>query len=202
MHSLALELGVEILSPFSSSILEDMGCIPPARALLASIDSRGVRFPYFRAIQNEDVLRDISLSPTSQAAREALTQGSTLTFQFVDAHFLEFARLIRHFKQRLRRRCQVSAYVSPSGSRAFPAHIDHYDAIILQIEGSKTWRFWEGLPESLDPAQAGRFLAPTRELHLKAGEALLVPARTVHHVLAETEDSYHLTVGVHEEECA
>ncbi|WP_195905347.1 JmjC domain-containing protein [Parafrankia elaeagni] len=107
-------------------------------------------------------------------------------------------------------RVGINAYVSPRDSRGFGVHYDSHDALIIQIDGVKTWTIlgprvsnvqnrqpWQQL-DSLDRQRIiNGATSSTREQTLAAGDVLYLPRGTLHAAQTTQTPSIHLTVAIH-----
>lgn len=96
----------------------------------------------------------------------------------------------------------VNAYITPPAATGFLPHYDHHDVLVLQIQGSKTWYFYGDDPvpphlmaqmHDVDPAA----LPEPTTVHLAAGDTLYLPRGRVHSAETTSQESVHLTVGIH-----
>jgi hypothetical protein len=97
----------------------------------------------------------------------------------------------------------VNLYMTPRGARAFGAHFDPHDVLILQVEGTKHWRIWESCIElplaeqkvDISEAQAGEL---RHELDLMPGDLLYIPRGVAHEARTTPgASSVHLTVALY-----
>ena len=65
----------------------------------------------------------------------------------------------------------------------------------MQLEGEKLWQFWEQAGDVLESDGIEKFLPPSREVILKAGQCMTVPRGVVHRVSSLAQSSYHVTIG-------
>lgn len=102
-------------------------------------------------------------------------------------------------------RTGANAYYTPARSRAFSAHWDTHDVLVLQLHGTKRWHVWEPLlehplprrPHMESKAYDGYLEDLERsELELGLGDVLYLPAGTPHAAWTEGEDSLHLTISI------
>lgn len=128
--------------------------------------------------------------------------GATVIVSQAHRHIDSLARLRRELLGSLQLNCQTNVYLSPDGKQGFNPHYDAHDVLILQIAGSKRFRFYEGgvaLPMSyqrFDSAshKAGALL---QEIVLQAGDTLYIPRGHMHDAVAMPgSPSLHVTVGV------
>ncbi|TBZ20993.1 JmjC domain-containing protein [Rhizobium leguminosarum] len=99
----------------------------------------------------------------------------------------------------------VHAYVSPASAQAFSAHFDPHNALILQLDGEKSWEVARNhyikYPLQEDAQSQS---VPSDELTgcdvitMQRGDVLFIPAGRVHRVRTSSEVSFHITVGVRE----
>ncbi len=98
----------------------------------------------------------------------------------------------------------VNAYLTPRNSKAFPLHFDTHSVLILQIEGTKSWRIYSPRfpfptkahkpPHSLLRDLPG---APAATFTLEAGDVLYVPRGFGHEASTDDVPSLHLTTALH-----
>ena len=135
--------------------------------------------------------------------RNHFADGYTLVLNGLDRHVPAIATLAHAIEVELNFETQVNAYITPPKSQGFLAHYDDHDVLILQIEGSKTWRLYgpeADVPPRLLPLRdrfsADRLPEPS-DLILEAGDVLYLPRGRVHAAEAQEEPSIHLTFGIH-----
>ena len=128
--------------------------------------------------------------------------GATVIVSQAHRFIESLAHLRRDLLGRLQLNCQTNIYLSPDGKQGFNPHYDAHDVLILQIEGSKCFRFYEGgvaLPmvyQRFDSAihEAG---ALSQEIVLQPGDTLYVPRGCMHDAVAMPgSPSLHITVGI------
>lgn len=97
---------------------------------------------------------------------------------------------------------QTNIYLTPPEAQGFKTHYDDHDVLVLQVEGSKSWRLYntpvanpyrgEGFqPGAHDPGE------PVEEFVLRAGECVYVPRGLMHDASTHGHDvSLHITVGL------
>ena len=165
---------------------------------------------YFPSVQVVHNMRDISrfdytddvqrINP--RALAEHYLNGATLIVSDAHKKFPALASLCREFTQSLQMRCQTNLYLSPSDNQGFRSHYDTHDVFILQVQGSKTFRFYESdvaLPfpdDQYDPGQNPHNTIE-HEVTVNAGDTLYIPRGLVHDAVAKSADpSLHVTLGV------
>ena len=187
---------------------------PDYFAKLVSVDAiesyLGTSDAYFPAVQVVQNDRDISrfdyTDETQRIIQQSLAQhyrdGATLIISEAHKKFATLANLCRQFTQDFQMRCQTNLYLSPPGNQGFRSHYDTHEVFILQVQGSKTFRFYESdvaLPfpdDQYDPEQ-NPHTTITHEVNLKAGDTLYIPRGLVHDAEAQSEEpSLHITLGV------
>ncbi|MDB5413793.1 MAG: hypothetical protein JWR10_2128 [Rubritepida sp.] len=96
---------------------------------------------------------------------------------------------------------QANIYLTPPAAQGFRTHFDTHDVLVLQIEGRKRWRVWDGepLPRPTRSTPWPGNMAPEGEPHhvtLGPGEALYIPRGLMHDAATEPgERSLHVTLG-------
>ncbi len=98
---------------------------------------------------------------------------------------------------------QANIYLTPPAAQGFRTHYDTHDVLVLQVEGRKRWRVWDGervarptrctpWPGSMEP------LGEPHVLTLAPGDALYIPRGVMHDAATTGEGghSLHVTVGL------
>lgn len=96
---------------------------------------------------------------------------------------------------------QSNIYLTPPAAQGFRTHFDTHDVLVLQVEGRKRWRVWDGeriaRPTRRTP-WPGQML-PLGEPHvlvLEPGDALYIPRGVMHDAATEPGSrSLHATIG-------
>ncbi|KAF8777857.1 Ribosomal oxygenase 1 like protein [Argiope bruennichi] len=99
----------------------------------------------------------------------------------------------------------VNMYLTPADSQGFPPHFDDIDAFVLQIEGTKHWKFYTPSEKDelatassadLDEAALGE---PCMEVEVNPGDLLYFPRGFIHQARADPDThSLHLTVSTNQ----
>ncbi len=98
---------------------------------------------------------------------------------------------------------QANIYLTPPAAQGFRTHYDTHDVLVLQVEGRKRWRVWDGerverptrrtpWPGSMEPQGEPHVLT------LAPGDALYIPRGVMHDAATTGEGghSLHVTVGL------
>lgn len=129
-------------------------------------------------------------------------QGATITISQAQQEFPELRHLCRGVSKSFKIRCQANVYLSPPGNQGFLSHYDTHDVFILQLSGSKTFRFYKSeielpFPDDTYHPELNSGGAVLEKTTLKAGDTLYIPRGMVHDALAdEKKSSLHITLGV------
>jgi ribosomal protein L16 Arg81 hydroxylase len=135
--------------------------------------------------------------------RNDLADGFTIVVDGVERYVRAIASLAHSIEVELNFPIQVNAYITPPESQGLVPHYDDHDVLILQIQGTKTWRLYDGVdipPHEMqrrDKTVSTDGLPSPIELHLEVGDVLYLPRGLVHAADTDAEQSIHLTVGVH-----
>jgi hypothetical protein len=91
--------------------------------------------------------------------------------------------------------------LTPRGAQGFTAHYDTHDVFVLQIEGTKQWRFYAPvrelpLAEEWRPLHKDEIGPVTMEAVMRPGDTLYMPRGHIHEAFTSEDLSLHLTVGV------
>ena len=128
--------------------------------------------------------------------------GATLVLSQAHKSITTLGNLCRSVTKDLQMHCQANVYLSPAGCQGFDSHYDTHDVFILQVSGSKTFRFYPSdieLPFTNDTYDSElNPKGPVDEhINLNAGDTLYIPRGVVHDAIAENEDaSLHITLGL------
>jgi lysine-specific demethylase/histidyl-hydroxylase NO66 len=119
---------------------------------------------------------------------------------------VEPANYARRLGAELQRPLQVSAYLTPAGSRGFNTHYDTHDVFVLQVDGTKRRRVhepvladpieqqaWGGRADEVAATADGE---PVLDVVLAPGDALYLPRGWLHSAEAQGSRSLHLTIGI------
>jgi len=128
-------------------------------------------------------------------------EGGTVIFDALHDRHEPLRRLCAAFSRQTGARTQANIYLTPPHAQGFRHHWDTHDVFVLQIEGSKRWRLYEGgedLPvigQQFDPEthEAGPVVA---EFMLTAGDVLYLPRGVMHAAESGEETSLHITLGL------
>jgi hypothetical protein len=136
--------------------------------------------------------------------RNDFADGYTIVVDGVERYARAIASLSHSIEVELNFPIQVNAYITPPESTGLVPHYDDHDVLILQIQGSKTWHLYNGVdipPHEIqrenEKAVAIDSLPSPTDLRLEAGDVLYLPRGKVHAAETNSEQSIHLTVGIH-----
>lgn len=127
--------------------------------------------------------------------------GATVILSGLHERLPNLARFCRALEQVFSARVQTNIYMTQAASQGFRAHYDDHDVIVLQIAGTKEWRFYDTpveLPlttQAFDPGQV-EVGAETQRFLLQPGDMLYVPRGLAHDAVATGEPSLHITTGL------
>lgn len=128
--------------------------------------------------------------------------GATVNLTFLHERWPPVAALCRGLATELSASVHGNVYLTPPGTRGLKPHHDTHDVFVLQLHGTKHWRFYPTqtpLPLREHPLYqqpedgAGE---PVADFVLRPGDLAYLPRGTVHAATANDDVSLHLTVGV------
>ncbi len=135
--------------------------------------------------------------------------GKTIIFNSAESYWPPVERVVDELKESLACDIKCNVYCTPPQSQGFDTHVDGHDVLVLQTDGSKTWRLHEvdsTLPLESTPLAAEMFSMleaskpnygdPVREVTLHPGDLLYLPRGVPHSAASTTEHSIHLTIGL------
>jgi ribosomal protein L16 Arg81 hydroxylase len=128
-------------------------------------------------------------------------EGATIILRAVEQWSPALNRLRIAAEELFQLEAQINVYLTPASEKSTPPHWDTHDLVVLQIEGSKRWRLYEGrrtFPLSDEPFRIGEEAVSEdyREVVLHAGDTLYLPRGVIHEPVAEGY-SAHVSIGVH-----
>lgn len=150
---------------------------------------------------------------------EQVLNFGTVFLNAASKHWPALAAVCRAAGKALGFPANINVYVTAPGRFvSTPAHSDHHDVLILQVQGEKRWRVYSPLPWAggcMHPCHRGKgddtideveLSEPLIDVRLRPGESLFVPAGFVHATsTAGMEDcadaSLHLTLGFSVADC-
>jgi ribosomal protein L16 Arg81 hydroxylase len=152
--------------------------------------------------------------PAAAAVYAALESGSTVRLNRLQQYWAPMRSYVRRLESEIGFIVGVSAYCTSGGGRGAGAHFDQHDTAVVQIAGSKRWRFAPGpalpletvplLPfETREEMLRHRVPPPPftepeelEEIILGPGDFLYLPRGWVHDVQAIGTFTVHLTFGI------
>ncbi len=175
----------------------------------------GIRVPAFRLVKDGEQLplrdytvdlpwRPGSFTAMAQVDRvaEAFADGATIVLQALHLHWHPAALYCRALEQALGCPAQANAYYTPAAARGFEVHHDTHDVFVLQVAGTKRWRWYEPVREL--PLKSQKWSAerdepgpPVADLTLEPGDTLYLPRGWPHEGFTSDAESLHLTIGLH-----
>jgi len=165
----------------------------------------GLRAPQLRVVRldsdigQSDYCRDALVDPAKVA--RLFADGATVIFEALHDRHEPLGRLCGALTAHSGARTQTNIYLTPPRAQGFKPHWDTHDVFVLQVEGSKRWRLYDGgrlaplKSERFDPEvhEPGQVVA---EFTLSAGDALYVPRGIMHAAESLDETSLHITLGM------
>jgi hypothetical protein len=136
--------------------------------------------------------------------REDFADGYTIVLDGVERYVRAVATVARFIEVELNFPIQVNTYITPPGQTGLAPHYDDHDVLILQVQGSKVWHLYLGadrppreIQRDTDKAVDADVLSAPTDISLDAGDVLYVPRGRVHSAETTSEQSIHLTIGIH-----
>jgi len=129
-------------------------------------------------------------------------QGASLVLsQFHETH-PPLAAFCRGLERLFLHAVQANIYLTPPAAQGFRTHYDTHDVLVLQVDGRKRWRVWDGerTPRPTRRTPWPGNMDPEGEPHiimLNPGDALYIPRGVMHDAATEPgERSLHATLGL------
>jgi uncharacterized RmlC-like cupin family protein len=133
---------------------------------------------------------------------ERFDKGASLVVsQFHETH-PPLAAFCRGLEKLFLHGVQANIYLTPPGAQGFRTHFDTHDVLVLQVEGRKNWRVWDGerLPRPTRRTPWPGHMLPEGEPHhvaMAPGDALYIPRGVMHDAATDgAEKSLHVTLGL------
>ena len=140
------------------------------------------------------------IDPRAVASR--FESGYTLLIKDAASFSPRLQALCNRLQTDLESYVQANVYFTPPRAQGFALHHDTHDTLILQIEGTKTWRVHEPaveLPIETQPyakGEHGACAAAPRELTLAPGDTLYLPRGFRHEAATAQSRSLHVTLAL------
>jgi hypothetical protein len=139
--------------------------------------------------------------PGVTEVHQAFAGGKTVIITNLEHRVGAVAAMVRNLEAYFGCHVHANMYLTPKGAQGFKAHYDTHDVFVLQIEGSKHWRFYAPGPDlplvdDPTPVARDRLGPPTLEATVQAGDLLYMPRGHIHEAFTSEVLSMHLTVGV------
>lgn len=138
--------------------------------------------------------------PTIDAVASAFNDGYTVVVNNYQQKSTRVAAFCREVEKFFCFRCNVNLYLTGPHCKGLNAHYDDQDVFVMQMEGEKTWRVYEGGP--LLPLEDQPYHCPDTaglpvfELVLRPGDVLYLPRGFIHDACTGECHSLHLTLSV------
>jgi hypothetical protein len=129
-------------------------------------------------------------------------QGATIVVQDLHHWWSPLAVFCRRLEAGLGHPTQANAYLTPPSAQGLPLHHDTHDVFVLQVSGSKQWQIYPPavalpLQHQWSSSHDRPVEEPALSLTLGKGDALYLPRGWLHEAITTSEESLHLTIGVH-----
>ncbi|MFD9428393.1 MULTISPECIES: JmjC domain-containing protein [unclassified Streptomyces] len=193
----------EAITPAALDEYVNLGCIPAAE--IAAIKA-----------PNPSLNRDafmINGRTDAQKLNHLKENGFTLRLGNLQRVIPFMATLSRAIQNETGYSNYVHAFITPGGEQGLRHHWDQQLAVIVQLQGVKTWQLWRPPVEAPMREYNESFrvwraefipeweaAGPDLEVHLKPGQALVLPRGWVHnpHCRETDQESIHLTFAIRE----
>ena len=167
-------------------------------ALTAATDSFGL------ARNSEDGAYTVeyagSAAEVSELTITGLRGGDSLVLLDAQDRLSNLGLICRLLAREFAYQVHSKVFLTPAGCKAFKPHYDRYDAFILQVLGSKSWRvekYRRKFPRPEEHDRGDTELSRYRnEFRLDQGDFLYIPRGYVHAAEADDAVSMHITLTV------
>jgi ribosomal protein L16 Arg81 hydroxylase len=138
--------------------------------------------------------------PNLPEVRRAFAAGKTLILNSLERRSPAVAAMGRNLEAYFGAPVNTNLYLTPPKSQGLPPHYDPDEIFILQVDGSKHWRFFgvgRDLPLKQERmARKSPLGEPTLEVTVEPGDLLYIPRGQLHEAFTPENSSLHLTVSV------
>ena len=171
------------------------------------LSTHEVYFPSIQVVKHGEVIAVSDYTGenrkiTPHRLMQHYLDGATVILSQAHKKFPMLGNLCRNVTSAFQMKCQANLYLSPAGCQGFDSHYDTHDVFILQVSGSKTFRFYQSdtelpfIDDTFRPPENG-FGPVEDEITLAAGDTLYIPRGIVHDAIApDSEQSLHITLGL------
>jgi hypothetical protein len=156
---------------------------------------------FIQGLLPDDESSSAMVYPDTAAVRGTFAKGKTVILTAMQCRWGPIAALCRRLEEHFGCHIHTNAYLTPAGAQGFDPHYDTHEVFVLQIEGSKHWRFYgpgRELPLAAERATFSRdqLGPPTQEAVVHPGDLLYMPRGHIHEAFTSDSLSLHLTVGI------
>ena len=127
--------------------------------------------------------------------------GATLVFDHITRHHLTLDRILTQCETELQIPMLANTFVTPPQQNGFNFHYDRHDVIVLQLEGSKTWKICNdplGLPHYAAPYDwsSNDRAVVIAEITMHPGDVLYLPRGYIHAANSNDTTSLHVSIAM------
>ena len=153
-----------------------------------------LRAPFFRLFKDGNLIPESActvsrpLGPSTDpgladlnAVYDGFSRGATIVLAALGKVDPALAQLCAGLEAAFQFPFEAEAYLAPPDAGALPAHHDPRDIFMLQAEGSRTWRIWNG--------------SQVEDVLLEPGDSLYLPHDVLRAAEASPTSSLHLSVS-------
>lgn len=131
-------------------------------------------------------------------ARRAFEKGASVRLRTPQERLPAVHALCEALEDEFGASVSANAYLTPAKTQGFAPHWDDVDVFVLQVEGTKRWKVYQGdrLPR-VSSQDLEKVDKPILDAVLRKGDLLYLPRGFAHEAKSLGEDSLHLTVSTH-----
>ncbi len=157
--------------------------------------------PFVQGWLADDEPFPTALYPSVAEVQQAFLRGKTLILTATQHRWPACAALCRNLERFFGCPVHANLYLTPKGAQGFHAHFDGHEVFVLQLEGTKHWRFYGSgrelpLPDEDGPVPPESIGPVTQEAFVRRGDMLYMPRGHIHEAFTSDQASMHLTIGV------
>ncbi len=155
---------------------------------------QGVDIPTANWTKTAQLARGITTTSANPTAiLKYYNEGATIVISYAQLTIPSLTKACIALEQALKIPFQTNIYITPPQTQGFSMHYDTHDIFLVQIKGTKTWRFYdtgENLPTKQQPFKQAPELM--RELTIATGDFLYVPRGIVHEAFSAQNATIHV----------
>ncbi|MFB7665273.1 JmjC domain-containing protein [Kitasatospora sp. NPDC056138] len=136
----------------------------------------------------------------AEGIRRMMDDGVTLLLRNVEHWHMATREAATLLERQLGHRVEAFLFATPPGEQGLPVHRDDADVLLVQIQGGKRWKVYDGPRNTAwSPGRAGNVGPALLAEVVREGEVLYIPRGYAHEAVGEQDElSVHLSFTIRE----